>query len=79
MKKIAISLIAFAAISTAALASGNRNWDLQDSPDNLYQFSGHPLAPFSSSNGFTAGTSERPPTNFELMKRNQEKNELEDH
>jgi hypothetical protein len=31
MKKLAISLTALAAISTAALASGNRNYDLRDS------------------------------------------------
>jgi hypothetical protein len=31
MKKIAVSLIAFAAISTASLASGNRNYELRDS------------------------------------------------
>jgi hypothetical protein len=78
MKKIAISLIAFAAISTAAFASGNRSYDLQDSPDYVGQFSGHPLNPMSSSNAFIAGTSDRAPTNLELLKRNQEKNELED-
>jgi len=30
MKKIAVSLIALSALSTAAFAAGNRSWDLQD-------------------------------------------------
>jgi hypothetical protein len=30
MNKIAISLIALAALSTASFASGNRNYDLRD-------------------------------------------------
>ncbi len=30
MKKIALSLIALAAFSTASFAAGNRSWDVQD-------------------------------------------------
>ena len=38
MKKIALSLLALSALSTAAFAAGNRNWDLRDS--NYYTTSG---------------------------------------
>lgn len=38
MKKFALTLVAVAALSTAAFAGDNRNWDLRDSPDNPGHF-----------------------------------------
>ncbi len=38
MKKISLSLVAIAAISSAALASSNRSWDLRDSPTYCGKF-----------------------------------------
>jgi hypothetical protein len=38
MKKISLSLIAIAAISSAALASSNRSWELRDSPTYCGKF-----------------------------------------
>jgi hypothetical protein len=38
MKKISLSLIAIAAISSTALASSNRSWDLRDSPTYCGKF-----------------------------------------
>jgi hypothetical protein len=38
MKKISLSLIAIAAISSTALASSNRSWELRDSPTYCGKF-----------------------------------------
>jgi aconitase A len=73
MNKIALSLIALAALSTASFAAGNRNWDLRDSPDIAIQYA----ASGNSVNAFgAAGTAT---SNFERLQLNQMTNESSSH
>jgi hypothetical protein len=52
MKKFAISLIALAAISTAALASSNRNYELRDSDTYTGPFAHSETIPTSAVDAF---------------------------
>jgi hypothetical protein len=74
MNKIAISLIALAALSTASFASGNRNYDLRDADTYNGQVSGN-----VGVNAFTIDSNGRTLSNFERLKLNQKKNESSSH
>jgi hypothetical protein len=85
MKKIALSLVALAALSTASFAAGNRSWDPQDSeylatnPQSRHSGSfgvnaGSPLAIEPAAGEFGGAIS-----NFERLNLNSQKNESSDH
>ncbi len=75
MNKIAISLIALAAISTASFAGSNRNYDLRDAPTANGRFE----QSASTVSAFTVANSGAAPTLAEITKRNMEKNESSSH
>ena len=74
MKKIAISLIALAAVSTAAFAT-QRTYDLRESPTYVGQYSELVNGKASAAFAVAKPGSSEAPTNAELLKRNQLKNE----
>ena len=74
MNKIAISLIALAALSTASFASGNRNYDLRDADTYNGQVSGS-----VGVNAFTVSSNDQILSNFDRVKLNQDKNESSSH
>jgi hypothetical protein len=92
MKKIALTLVAVAALSTAAFAGDNRNWDLRDSPDNPGHFTDvNPsynqvpdssyvdepsVSPFAAPESYSDTGA---PTNQDIMRRNMIKNESSSH
>ena len=78
MKKIAISLIALAAVSTAAFAS-QRNYELRESPTYFGQYSEQVNGKASAAFAIVSPSSSEAPTNAELLKRNQLKNESSSH
>ena len=80
MKKFAISLIALAAVSTAALANPDRGSDLRDSDTNFGKYSNQLKNESTSVNALVvvkqrAGAQ----TAFERMQRNAEENESGSH
>jgi hypothetical protein len=79
MKKFAISLIALAAISTASLASSNRNYELRDSDTYFGKYANEATVSGTSEKAFSVQSDGHALTNFELLKRNQEKNESSSH
>jgi hypothetical protein len=79
MNKIALSLIALAAFSTASLASGNRSWDLQDSPDNPNHFVAQNNSNVISVLPFSDFGSGKRLSNSEIIKRNMMTNESSSH
>jgi hypothetical protein len=92
MKKIALTLIAVAALSTAAFAGDNRNWDLRDSPDNPGHFTDvspsynqtpdssvvddSTVSPFAVPQSYSDTGA---PTNQDIMRRNMITNESSSH
>jgi hypothetical protein len=74
MNKIAISLIALAALSTASFASGNRNYDLRDADTYNGQISDN-----AGVNAFTVNSNDQILSNFDRVKLNQKKNESDSH
>ena len=80
MNKFAISLIALAALSTAALASGNRSWDLRDSETYVGKYATQLKdTAATSSDALAVQNPGQPLSNFERMKLNQIKNESSSH
>jgi hypothetical protein len=79
MKKFVLPLIALAAFSTASLAGDNRNYDIRDSDTYMGKYSTRSNAVELNTNALAAPSSDRPLTSFELMKRNQDKNESSSH
>jgi hypothetical protein len=80
MNKIAISLVALAAMTSVSFAGNNRYYELDTN-------AGQPQAQENATRAFgtfkfifvqPAPNADRPLTNAELMKRNQEKNALAD-
>ena len=76
MKKIALTLAALAALSTASFAAGNRNWDLQDR--EYFTSSAVSDAAYTAASPLAievgSGIS-----NFERLNKNAAKNELSSH
>jgi hypothetical protein len=79
MKKIIISIAALAAISSAALASGNRSWELRDADTYYGKYSSMADKASNSVNAFAVEGNAGVSSNFERLKKNQEKNELSNH
>jgi predicted Zn-dependent protease len=73
MKKIAITLIALAAVSTAAFANSNRSYDLRDTPDFVSAYAGQANVISKSESAMAMGNSQAP-TAADRLIRNQEKN-----
>ena len=78
MKKIAISLIALAAISTAAFAS-QRNYDLRDSDTYFGKYSTQLKNEATSSNALAVAKKVNPSSNFERLKKVSEENDTVGH
>ena len=79
MKKFAISLLALAAVSTAALANENRG-DLRDSDTYFGKYSNQLKNESASSNAFAVAQDDTGAlTAFERMKKIQEENEHGGH
>jgi hypothetical protein len=85
MKKIALSLLALAAISTVSFAGDNRNWELRDAPTYYGKYSSQ-LTDSTQFNGsvksvdaFAAPKTDRQLTNFERLNMNMKTNELNSH
>jgi hypothetical protein len=77
MKKISLSLLAFAALSSAAFAGSNRNYDLRESPTYFGQYSEN-TAGTSATTDSKALAVETPAggmTNFERMNMNSIEND----
>jgi hypothetical protein len=79
MNKFAISLIALAALSTAALASGNRSWDLRDSDTYMGKYATQLQGQSAGSNALAVSSDVRPATNFERLKKISEENDQTGH
>ena len=79
MKKIAISLLALAAVSTAALANENRG-ELRDSDTYFGKYSNQVKNEATSSNAFAvANKGTGALTAFERMQKIQQENEIGGH
>ncbi len=78
MNKIAISLIALAAISTASFAS-QRNYDLRDSDTYFGKYSTQLKDKATSVNALAVTKQGKTETNFERLKRISEENEQGGH
>ena len=86
MKNICISILALAALSTAALANGNRNWDLRDSDTYVGKYATQLKNQAASSATIATAVSPlaiekeaRGLTNFERMKMISEENDQGGH
>ncbi len=79
MKKIIISIAALAAISSAALAAGNRSWELRDADTYVGKYSSMIEKSSISVNALAVAGSGSRSTNFERLLKNQVKNELSNH
>ena len=79
MKKIAISLIALAAISSAALASGNRNWDLRDSDTYFGKYSTQLKNETSDVHALAVVEKVNASSNFERLNKTSEENDTVGH
>ena len=79
MKKITISLLALAAVSTAALADQNRG-DVRDSDTYFGKYSNQVKKESTNSNAFAVAKDDTGAlTAFERMKKTQEENENGGH
>ena len=67
MKKIAISLLALAALSTASFANGNRSYELRESPTYLGKYSEQAKDSVSAVNAFAVANDGQVLTAFERM------------
>jgi hypothetical protein len=75
MNKIAISLIALAAISTASFAGSNRSYDLRDSDTYFGRYSTQLKDKSTSVNAVAAVEEGNTLTNFERLKKISEEND----
>jgi hypothetical protein len=78
MKKIAISLVALAALSTASFAS-QRNYDLRDSDTYFGKYATQRKAPIASTFAFAVATDGQAMTNYERMMKVSEENDQGGH
>jgi hypothetical protein len=76
MNKIALSLVALAAISTVSFAGDNRNYDLRDTPNYNGQYADQSAPAVSAFAVKEAGSA---PTLVQIIKRNMEKNASSSH
>jgi hypothetical protein len=67
MKKLAISLIALAAISTAAFAGANRSNDLRDTETYMGKYAVQVSGEAAGSNAFMVMSAKAPTSNFERL------------
>jgi hypothetical protein len=84
MKKFVLPLIALAALSTASFAGNNRNYDIRDSDTYFGKYATRSNTTDvnttnANTNTFVVPNPDRPLTNFERMKLNQENNESSSH
>jgi hypothetical protein len=79
MKKIAISLLALAAVSTAALAGPNNGSDPRDSDAYIGKYAVQLQNEATSSNTFAVSNDDQVLSSFERMKRQAEQNEIDGH
>jgi hypothetical protein len=77
MKKIAISLLALAAVSTAALAGPNRGSDPRDSDTYIGKYAVQLENEATSSDPFAVSNDDQVLSSFERMKRQAEQNEID--
>ena len=80
MKKIAISLIALAAVSTVAFAGENRGYDLRDSDTYFGKYSNQVKGPSTGSNALAVASENNGTlTAFERMQKTAQENEVSGH
>ena len=79
MKKIAISLLALAALSTASLAGDNRGYDLRDSDTYFGKYSNQVHNSTSDANALAVVNEDQALTNFERLKKISEENDRGRH
>jgi hypothetical protein len=77
MKKIAISLLALAAVSTVALAGPNRGTDPRDSDTYIGKYTAPLENEATSSDAFAVSNDDQVLSSFERMKRQAEQNEID--
>jgi hypothetical protein len=75
MKKIAISLFALAAVSSAAFANDNRGYDPRDSDGYLGQYSNQTANDSTSTSAIAVMGAGQAVTSFERMKWQSEEND----
>ena len=75
MKKIAISLFALAAVSTAAFANDNRGYDPRDSDGYLGQYANQMRNDSTSTSAIAVMNDGQTATSFEIMKWQSEEND----
>jgi hypothetical protein len=79
MKKIAISLIALAALATASFAGDNRGYDLRDSDTYFGKYSNQVQNSASGVNAFAVANDGQASTSFERLKKISEENDRGRH
>lgn len=77
MKKIAISLLALAAVSTVALAGPNNGSDPRDSNSYIGKYAVQLQNEATSSNTLAVSNDDQVLSSFERMKRQAEQNEID--
>jgi hypothetical protein len=75
MKKIAISVFALAAVSTAAFAGDNRGYDPRDAEGYFGKYSNVMTNEFASTSAIAVMDADRPATSFEITKWQSEEND----
>lgn len=75
MKKIAISLIALAALSTVSFAGDNRGYDLRDSDTYVGKYSNQAHNSASDANALAVVNEGQDSTSFDRMKKISEEND----
>ena len=79
MKKIAISLLALAAVSTVALAGESRSYDLRDSDTYFGKYSNQLKNESRSVNALVVASDVQASTSFERLKKISEENDRGRH